>query len=285
MRTNNISFPYPVLGVGDDILPMLPEDCITVETSSDIQNYYFDVKLKFDNKDIESLVMSGVAEYTCEIDCIKTLLRKSIPFTSPEFRIELPKKSINGRVDFGCFISVKKAITSYVNEGFNPDYDGVSFEMEPGDILATFPEFHYDVDIKYDKLQAAGSFMVIREGFEEITKFEFSGNKIEILLPPSLYKIYQEGVGNTYAEIIHSSMAYNALTCALYSINEHKETTWAKTILYRLANEDNLRRFLPEDPDTDATLEDVPTLANILLNDPYNRMLNYLNNLTPSMEE
>ena len=113
----------------------------------------------------------------------------------------------------------------------------------------------------------------------------FSGNKIEILLPPSLYKIYQEGVGNTYAEIIHSSMAYNALTCALYSINEHKETTWAKTILYRLANEDNLRRFLPEDPDTDATLEDVPTLANILLNDPYNRMLNYLNNLTPSMEE
>ena len=192
---------------------------------------------------------------------------------------------MNGRVDFSCFISVKSAIPNYVNEGFNEDYSGFSFDMEQGDILATFPEFHYDVDIKYDKLQAAGSFMVIREGIYDITKFEFSGNKIEILLPTPLYNIYQEGVGNRYAEVIHASMAYNALTCALYSINEHKGTTWAKTILYRLRHEDELKRFMLEDSEGNAMIEDVPTVANLLLKDPYNRMLNYLKNLNPNTEE
>lgn len=285
MRTSNISFPYPVLGVGDDILPTLPQDCIVVETSNDVQNYYFDVTLNYENPDIKSLILSGSAEYTCEIDCIKTLLRVSIPFKESSFRITLPKKRVNGRVDFACYVSVKQRINKYINSGFNEDYYGYSFDMDPGDILATFPEFHYDVDIKYDKLQAASSFMIIREGIEDITKFDFSGNKIEILLPPHLFKIYQEGVGNRYAEIIHSSLAYNALTCALYSINDHKETTWAKTILYRLANEEDLLRFLPEDQDNDASIEDVPTLANILLKDPYNRMLNYLNVLNENTEE
>ena len=285
MKTNNISFPYPVLGVGDDILPVLQEDCIQVNTSNDAHNYYFDIALKYENKDIRNLVESGYAEYTCEVECVKTLLRKSLPYTSDNFRIQIPRKTVNGRVTFSCYISVKKRIDKYVNSGFNEDYDGFSFDMEPGDILASFPDFYYDFDIKYDKLQAAGSFMVIREGIDEITKFDFTGNKIEILLPPQLYKIYYEGVGNKYAEIIHSSMAYNALTCALYNIDEHKETTWAKTILYRIANEEALQRFMPDNPENDAQIEDVPTLANLLLKDPYNRMLNYLKNLSPSEEE
>ena len=285
MKTNNISFPYPVLGVGDDILPLLQDDCIHIDTSNDNRNYYFDVVLKYDNKDIHDLISTGYAEYTCEVECVKTLLRKSIPFTSNAFRIEIPRKTVNGRVTFSCFISVKKSIDKYVNSGFNEDYNGFSFDMEPGDILAAFPEFYYDFDIKYDKLQAAGSFMVIREGIEDITKFDFTGDKIEILLPPPLYKIYYEGIGNKYAEIIHSSMAYNALTCALFNIDEHKETTWAKTILYRLANETDLQRFMPDDPEENAAIEDVPTLANLLLKDPYNRMLNYLNNLSQCVEE
>lgn len=285
MKTNSISFPYPVLGLSDDILPSLPEDCIVVENSSDIQNYYFDIILNYNNTDIEKLIRDGYAEYTCEVDCVKTLLRKSYPFKDPTFRITLPRKSVNGRVEFSCYISVKQHINSYVNNGFNEDYFGFSFNMEPGDILAVFPNFHYDVDIKYDKLQAASSFMVIREGIDEITKFNFSGNRIEILLPPQQFQIYQNGVGNKYAEIIHSSLAFNALTCALYSINNYKETTWAKTILYRLATEEELIAFAPEDPDSDATLEDVPELATILLKDPYNRMLNYLNSFTPETEE
>ena len=106
MKTNNISFPYPVLGVGDDILPVLPEDCIHVNTSNDTHNYYFDITLKYENKDIRNLVESGYAEYTCEVECIKTLLRKSIPHPTDKFRIQIPRKIVNGRVTFSCFISV-----------------------------------------------------------------------------------------------------------------------------------------------------------------------------------
>lgn len=285
MKTNNISFPYPVLGVSDDILPILAEDCITVKTSRDALNYYFDVELKYDNPDIKKLIEENYAEYTCEIDCIKTLLRVSQPFKEPSFRVTVPRKSVNGRIDFRCYISVKQNIDNYVNSGFNEDYEGATFNLELGDILASFPSFYYDIDIKYDKLQAASSFMVIREGSNEITKYDFTGNRIEILLPPPLFKIYQNGVGNKFAEIIHSSMAYNALICALYNIDNHKETSWAKTILYRLSTEDELIKYAQEDPDGTITIEDIPELATLLLKDPYNRMLNYLNNFTPETEE
>ena len=46
MRLNNISFPYPVLRRGsDDILPQLPEDCISISFTKTETEYTFDIVL------------------------------------------------------------------------------------------------------------------------------------------------------------------------------------------------------------------------------------------------
>lgn len=39
MNLNNISLPYPVLGISDDVLPILSKDSIIVNMESDNQNY------------------------------------------------------------------------------------------------------------------------------------------------------------------------------------------------------------------------------------------------------
>ena len=271
MNLNNISLPYPVLGISDDVKPLLPHDAINVEMNLNNHNFIFDITLKFDNHDILSLIESKSAEFSCEYECKQTMLRRCEHFSTPNFTITIPRKSVNGRLFFNCFVSVKEHIEDYTNRGFNEDYQGASFNMEPGDILVAFPQCHYDADIKYDKLQAAGSFMQIRESLlHNEVFFDISGNKIEILLPPKLYSLYCNPIVKGSAEILHSSIVMNALTYALINIENHKETTWAKTIIYRLENEEELSMAEIED------ISLIPGLAQKLLKDPYTRLFNHL---------
>jgi hypothetical protein len=280
MNLNNISLPYPVLGISDDIAPLLPDNSVSIELANDIRNYVFKVALNFDNPDIANLIQAGKAEFSCEYECARTMLRCCKKTPDHSFEILIPRHNINGRINFNCFVSVKEPIMSYTNTGFNEDYDGHSFNMEPGDILVAFPQFHYDADIKYDKLQAAGSFMQIRESsLHEEVFFDITGNKIEILLPTTLYQLYCNPQVKGSAEVMHSSLALNALTYALLNIEEHEQTTWAKTIDYRLKNEDG---FSPEDL---ADASNIPCLAQRLLKNPYGRLFNNIMSHQKQSEE
>jgi hypothetical protein len=269
MNINNISLPYPVLGISDDIIPALPENAIQFSLSADMRNYNFEIELNFNNQDIQYLIDDELAEFSCEYECARTMLRNCLTSKSNIFKISIPRNHISGRINFNCFISVKASIPKYKNKGFNADYDGYTFNMEPGDILAYFPSFHYDADIRYDKLQAAGSFMQIRESsLHSDVYFDIAGNKIEILLPKEHYELYCNPNVKGEAEIIHSSLVLNALTFALLNIESHEQTTWAKTIYYRLDTEEGISREDLDDPSA------VIVLAQKLLKDPYKRLFN-----------
>lgn len=280
MNLNNVSLPYPVLGISDDVLPILPEDAILFELAADVRYYTFNIDLKFDNIDIQRLIDKKEAEFSCEYECARTMLRRCEVSSEPHFTIVVPRHAINGRLNFNCYVSVKEPISDYSNRGFNSDYEGFTFDMEPGDILVTFPQFHYDADIRYDKLQAAGSFMQIRESnLHEQVFFDISGNKIEILLPPTHYQLYCNPIVKGAAEIIHSSLVLNALTYALLNIENHEQTTWAKTIYYRLDIEEGFSRTELQEP------SNIPGLAQRLLKDPYLRLFNKIIISTPNQSE
>ena len=79
MKYKNVSLPYPVLGIYDDVYPLLGDDCIQmsdpVKTATE---YQFGIDLKQGNKDIAQLVNEGKAEYACEVTCRGTFLRRVI---------------------------------------------------------------------------------------------------------------------------------------------------------------------------------------------------------------
>lgn len=280
MNLSNISLPYPVLGISDDVLPTLPDDTVSFSLSADKRNYTFIIDLKFENSDIQYLIDSNKAVFSCEYECARTMLRHCEISSSPHFSIIVPRCVVNGRLNFCCYVSVKEQIYHYSNSGFNSDYSGVTFDMEPGDILVSFPPFHYDADIRYDKLQAAGSFMQIRESdSRKEVFFDITGNKIEILLPTNLYQLYCNPLVKGSAEILHSSIALNALTYALLNIEEHKETTWARTIYYRLESEDEFSLSDLQEP------SNVPGLAQRLLKDPYRRLFDKIIISAPNQTE
>ena len=58
MKNNGVSFPHPVMGVGDDILP---RPLVTAAKTDDIRNYNFRFEFTVENETIKNLISSGKA--------------------------------------------------------------------------------------------------------------------------------------------------------------------------------------------------------------------------------
>lgn len=273
MKINNISLPYPVLGNSDDIKPLLPDDCISVEPSYDNDTYTFHITLKQDNPDITSLIMSGQAEYTCEVTCPRTYLRFCKTSATPEIEVCLGRREVFARIEFACFVTVRKEIAGYRNSGQNEDYGDASFNMEPGDVLVAFPVASYNADLKYEKLYAAGSFMVVLEGDAQYTWFDANDDKIKVYLPHQMFEQFRALCKNrNFNELFHASIVFNALFKVLseYSEKKYGYFQWAEAIKYRIDTEKELEGF--DICETSKAYE----LAQALLKDPYQRLFNHL---------
>ncbi len=278
MKISNLSFPYPVLGIGDDVSPK-PSFLRSPEVTSDKASYKFTAEFDMRNSSIHRLVKRGYAMYICEVTSINTLYRKCFTSQSPKFEIVIPKNHIGGRINFQFTITVISPISHYTNPEFHEDYKGFEFDLEPGDLLGFLGEYSYDVDIKYDKLKSVGSFMQITEGPTlSIPRFNFDNPKIDIQLPTAMYQQYKESImGNpSFANIIHSSLVLNALVAAMLNFNNFENTLWARTIQYRVDTEatfaDLRARNVLETLETDDIIE----LAQTLLSNPYGRLFNTL---------
>lgn len=287
MKINNLSFPYPVLGIGDDIAPS-PGFASNPKVSKAAGKYIFEIALDMGNADINRQINIGNANYVCEVECSRTLLRKCFFSQKPNFKIELAKTILAERVSFQFSVVATKEIVGYSNSQCHEDYAGYSFDLEPGDLLAFIGQFTYDVDIKYDKLKSVGSFMQITEGkMDKMPRFLLGGDKIDIKLPTELYNQYRESImGNSqFSHIIHSSIVFNALVTGLLYYEPNKESLWARTLKYRIDNESALEKFKENNTLETQEPEEIMELAQVLLMDPYKRLFETLPGLLESEEE
>lgn len=271
MNLDNVSFPYPVLGINDDIMPC-PEPP-EVSLAADDKFYHFKIVLRYDNVDISKLIETNYAEHVCEVVCSSTRFRKCYVCKDGHFEISIPKRNLGGKIIFTPTVTVKKKIDNYVNSGFHLDYADHKFEMEPGDILAVFDQITYNADIKYDKLKAVGSFMVIEKTSDSLPNTLLDRDKIRLLLPTDLYNLYRSNPQvNSNPDILHASLVLNSLTYALCRYDQYSGKKWAEAIKYRIDTEDDLAEFR----ETDSEEWRVDRLAQILLGKPYERLFNAL---------
>ena len=282
MKYKNVSLPYPVLGIHDDVYPLLEEGCVQMaDPVKTTISYTFSIDLTQRNRDITDLVAEGKAEYACEVTCKDTFLRRCYHSNEPHFDILLDRKDVNGHIDFQCFIAAKVDIHGYTNRGFNEDYYGFTFDLEVGDLLAIFPLAWWNTEIKFDKLYAAGSFMKIVEAADGIDKtwFNLDDDRIMIEMPHDIFVQYQR-IGNSFPEVIHSSLVHNALVYALSNLGEYQDKgkLWADSLMARMADP-QLQQYDLSD------MTQVYRVADILLQDPYKRLLDSLEKIADSQNE
>lgn len=283
MKYKNVSLPYPVLGIHDDVYPLLEDGCVQMDVPiKTASEYHFGITLTQRNHDITALIAAKKAEYACEVTCKDTFLRRCWHSSSPHFDIAIGRKEVSGHIDFQCFIAAKEDIPGYTNNDFNEDYYGFKFDLEVGDMLAVFPLAWWNTEIKFDKLYAAGSFMQIVEAADGIDKtwFNLEDERILIEMPHDLFVQYQR-IGNSFPEVIHSSLVHNALVYALSNLGEYQDKgkLWADSLMARLADDPLLQQYDLCD------MSQVYKVADILLQDPYKRLLDSLEKIADSKNE
>ena len=273
MKFNDITFPHPVLGLGDAIFGNITLGNPEINSLQDV--YLVKINCKHDNADLINLLNEDKAVFLYEVTCTNTLYRKLFLSNNSKMEFEIPKKQVKGRVEFTCLLVAKKPIPEYSNKESHSDYDGYTFDLDKGDVLAYFGEFSFNADIRYEKLKAVSSFMEIVENEDlKYTNVDLKKNKIEIQLPSETYDIYRSDFilqEVKFVPVFHSSIVLNALLTALYNFDEHKEYLWAKVIDYRLKQE---KQFELLDI---AEKENIPEIAQKLLGNPFKRLLEGLN--------
>lgn len=284
MNFNDVSFPHPVLGLGDAIKSKIgfnPEPEIINGTNT----YSVTVNCEHDNADLKTLLQNGQGDFFCEATCSNTLYREIFKSDSGQIKFEIPKKSVKGKVFFTCALVAKYPITNYQNDKAHPDYSGYNFEIDSGDILAVFGKFSFNADINYEKLKAVSSFMEVVENTDKEAKFmnvNLNKGKIEVQLPADDYKLFaNDSISKEpkFAPVFHSSIVFNALLLALYNFDSYKEMLWAKVIDYRLKNEKEFQHI------SIAEKENIPEIAQRLLGNPFKRLISELQVITETSNE
>lgn len=292
MKTENVSFPYPVLGISDDITPSLEEtgcaspEIIITEHGDDFR---ISVSLKLENSDILNYINEESAEYSVEVSCHSTMLRRCIKSSIPNFSFTIEKKLLNGKLDFESYVIVKKDIVNYKNKGLNPDYEGHLINLHKGDVLVAYNKCSIPLDLDLRNIRNIKSFMTVqrnpRENEHSVT-YNLDSSKIQILLPNEMMDEYNKKPANNEDNvrrnsILKASLYLQALTYALLNYSEYKDKdyyTWVNALNYRM-KEPDMRDYCTDILNGESNnYESLNSdywfkLAHMMLNQPYMGML------------
>ena len=282
MKIENVAFPYPVQGIGNDI------DSISQWQFSVEQNkaeYILTVDVQLNNKSIEDYIKYDIADYVCEIECTSTFMRRCERSKDGHFDIRLSKSDVAREVTFELSVVVKEHIEKYTNTQLNPIFAGYEISMEPGDLMAYIGKDKFSADIVYEKLNKVSTFMIIREDSQvSQTEIKLDTEKIEILIPSAMYEHYKEEIkgSSTYSAIIHGSLVFNALPHGLNNITSHPDKLWARCIMTRIEKDVEIAK-LNINPTDEEDREDLPKLAQALLGDPFKRLFTGIEKIHESL--
>lgn len=310
MRTENVSFHYPVLGISDDIRPTLeetgcekPQITINEEGSS----FHIAVLLKLENKDILDYIENGFAEYSVEMSCHSTMFRKCIKSPTPSFDFFVEKKYLNGKLEFESYVIAKKDIINYKNSGLHPDYEGHVINLHKGNLLVAYYKSVIPLNLDLRNIRNMKSFMTVQKTDEKHVSYELESPKIVILLPEEMMNEYNKKPSKNSSEseerqaVLKASLYLQALTFALLHYPKYKdreEWPWVNALTYRM-NEPDLKDFCEEifpknqndaEPQNlNDLFKEIFELAHIMLNQPYMGMLEQIssneNNVGRVIEE
>lgn len=304
MRIDNVSLPYPVLGISDDIRPTLEETgCANPDISikEEGNNFRVMVVLKLENMDIFNYIQDDYAEFSIEVSCHSTMFRKCISSPTPKFDFTVAKSLLNGKMDFESFVIAKKDIRNYKNEGLNSDYEGHIINLHKGDLLVAYRKCSIPLNLDLRNVRNMKSFMTVQKNnrtIEHSVTYDLDSPKILILLPEEMMIEYNKKPANSSENkerksILKASLFVQALTYALLNYQKYrdKDYMWVNALNYRM-KEPDIKDFCVDIINNESNIlesqniDDLFKLAHMMLNQPYLGMLkqisaseNYVGNI------
>lgn len=211
MNITNRLYTYPVLSnEKDDYKTSVFEVTVSTENST-VTNFDLKFNIKITNREIRQLMLfDKSAEYVVHIECPTTSYRQTIKGdVRGEFSYQIPYKLLNGKVEIVAFVLATKDIRNFSSPDWNEDFEGLTFDIPKGSVLAYENLDDYMI-IKDDQdlMRASSIFAVYKRNTDETKPavIELNSDKIKIGLCTKEYNLY-----NKYAGVEATRQLVNAL--------------------------------------------------------------------------
>lgn len=225
-------YPYPVLvDFLDDYVNSKFDVTAEVVAHGYDRRLYFNVTLK--NEGLQQLIRDGKAYYAYHLECSQTGFRKAVTTREKISDIIISHKEVCGKLQICPLIVASEDIQNYSNNAFHSDYEGISFNIEAGCILAIAAPREIIITKEIDDLAKIPSIFSIVPAYDESITYmtvETSGPRIIIQLPLADYKKYSLlDQGMMMTETLNAMVIVPAL---IFTLDEVKRTNYLERYHY-----------------------------------------------------
>ena len=271
-------YPYPMLAADmDDYINS--SFTFTVSTEKEIHEIKFSFQLNLRNEGLTNMIQNSKAEYLIHIECPQTCYRYAIKTSNLTYIHCIPERELNGRVSICAFIVAKEDLSTYYNHAFNEDYEGMSFAVDRGSILAIGGQYTLTIVKDTEELAKVPSiFTICKRAADTETGLEIDmdGDKIAVTLSSDSFGRYKNLASELkYQPAFHSMLIMPALiyvfeTLRREGIDNYNDKRWFVAISKTLSKSNVVLKA--------ETLDNIPsyTLAQKILDMPIDRALSAL---------
>jgi hypothetical protein len=242
MQVKYRQFPHPVLSsFGDDIT-----GCeFKVEFNEQLVdgNLKCSLDITMNNTDLIELITEDKASYVFHIECSATRYREAFKIKDISHELYVDAHKIDEKIELSSFIVALENMDNYTNKNFNDDYDGMSFKIRKGDILAVGNSRVLKIDKEEDALRKVPSIFVITESKDKNSQdvdWEIEDKKIIIKLSSSNFEKYKNlRMNDPLKPILASLFVLPVLTELIADLKEgnteqYEDRKWYRVIVKRL---------------------------------------------------
>ena len=217
-------YTYPVLGENRYDYVNSNFDAEMQYKMNGVNTLYLDFNIEMNNKGLQNMIHIGEAEYAIHIECTTTSYRTMIHEIANHVSKDIPIGRISGRIEVIVLLIAKKNISHFVNSDWDDDYDGLTFKLPKGSILAYKNIPSIDIVKNYEEFSNAGSIFKVYKRLTDDPKpmeVDLSTPQIGIGLGIKEYEIYFRYCEKEELQpILNSMMVFPAL---VYVFEELKQ--------------------------------------------------------------
>ncbi|MCM1579324.1 MAG: hypothetical protein NC078_11050 [Ruminococcus sp.] len=231
-------YPYPVLSSATDDYIGSSFD-FEIKAEKGLREICLSVTFSLSDSHIQELINEGKAKFALHIECPHTAFRTVLMTDGETMSRNIPEHKLNGKVSVCAFITVVSQTLNYTNSAFNEDYEGISFELRKGNIIAVGGQVNIEITKETEELAKIPSiFTVCRsaEDAEDGMKINIDGEKIVLTLSDKSFRNYKILAGDPLMlPVIHSVLIVPALIYTFETLKkdgtgEYENQRWYKSI-------------------------------------------------------
>lgn len=192
MLNSSMNYPYPILRARPvDYKNSIFDVNIKKETIKE----GFNLKITYDvnNAEIKELLDRHILAYAVQLQCISTWYRDLKISDSAEQIVFIPSGKVHERVDIcPCIVSTKR-VEHFTNSDFSEDFDGISYAINKGEVVAIGERQRFDAIYKNDIIRKGDPIVhFINDEHSPVMFCEWDYDAIRIHLPKEQFRKYNE---------------------------------------------------------------------------------------------